>query len=209
MVASNKNMAMRWALAGPVVVFGAWGAWGATGCSSSSNSPAANPPADAGMQVVDAAQTGDAGLGFPVPDCHSCSPTSTCGGVLSSPDAGLTYCTQTCEASTDCPSGTACISNFETPGLDSDCLRPCTSDTDCSGGFICRSDVTGGTSICWSPYPPPTTVTPDAGADTGTPADAGVDSATTDDAGSDASPATDAATDAATTDAGADAADGG
>src|SRR6185437_6021181 len=116
MVASNKNVVVRWGLAGSVAVLGAWGAWGATGCSSSSSPPA--PLSDGGGNtVVDAAQTGDAGLGFPVPDCHSCSATATCGGVLSSPDSGLAYCTQTCEASTDCPATTACIANFETPGL--------------------------------------------------------------------------------------------
>src|SRR6185437_15649170 len=72
MVASKKNAFVRWALAAPVV---ALGAWGATGCSSSSS-----PDTGFDSGVVDASQNGDAALGVVVPNCNSCSATSTCGG---------------------------------------------------------------------------------------------------------------------------------
>ncbi|HEX4447188.1 MAG TPA: hypothetical protein VH044_10645, partial [Polyangiaceae bacterium] len=138
-------------------------------------------------------------LGVPVSSCAGCP---VCGGILTGPDAGATYCTQPCSTSADCPTGTGCVMNVLTASLDMNCLRTCTTDTDCAGGFICRSDLGTTGSYCWSPYPTPVdSGTPVADAST----DAGVDAATADAGEPDATP--DAATpDAATPDASSDAA---
>jgi hypothetical protein len=142
-------------------------------------------------------------LGVPVPSCAGCP---TCGGVLSGPDSGLTYCTQACTTNADCPTGTGCVMNVISPTLDDECLRTCATDTDCSGGFICRTDLGTPGGYCWSPYPPPV----DAGIP---PVEAGADAEV--DASADAALPTDAGEPDASTpldgslDAAVDAADAG
>jgi hypothetical protein len=134
-----------------------------------------------------------------------CDPRcASCGGVLVSATTGVSFCTQSCTMTSDCPTGTACVSNILTSALMNECLRTCTTDADCAGGtnqFVCRSDLGTPTPLCWTPYPPPAqdsgTTVPDAGSDaavdsgnpdTGTPVDSGSD-ASTDAGGDDASDA--------------------
>jgi hypothetical protein len=190
MVDPSKKTFVRRLLAGPVLVLVAWGA---SGCSDSS-SPS-NPVSDASTADVEAGPPPP--LGVPVTSCAGCP---VCGGILTSPDAGATYCTQACSTNADCPSGTGCVMNVLTASLDMDCLRTCTSNADCLGGFICRSDLGTPGSFCWSPYPTPVdsgTPVADAAADAGVdaaPADAGEPDGATPDGSADA--ATDAALDA-------------
>ncbi len=170
------------------------------GCSDSSTAT----PADASADSSNADAQGEAGpappLGVPVSSCAGCP---VCGGVLGSPTAGITYCTQNCDAGSDCPTGTACVPNQTSKFLLNECIRTCTSDTDCTAPFICRSDLVSPGSFCWSPYPAPASTQPDSGttADAG---DAGGPDAQTPDTGA----PVEAGPDGALTDAG-DAGDGG
>jgi hypothetical protein len=122
---------------------------------------------------------------------------------------GITYCTQTCKASADCPTGTACVANTTSSKiLDMNCLKTCTGDSDCKSPFICRSDLPTPGNYCWSPYPPPSAGGQDAAvvdagaAETGSPADSGAqpDSGASPDSG--APPDSGALPDAAPPDAG-------
>ncbi len=139
------------------------------------------PPVEAGPQPI----------GDPVASCGSCP---VCGGALASATTGVSYCTQNCQTDSDCPKGTACMTDPIASALNKQCLKPCQANSDCAGIFICRSDIEDAGNVCWSPYPPP--VAPDGG--TG-----GIDSG-----GADAGPGVDAAPEAgsdAASDSGLDA----
>jgi hypothetical protein len=148
-------------------------------CSSDDSSNPGDASADSSMQVEAAVDAGPPPpLGVPVSSCAGCP---VCGGVLGSPTTGITYCTQNCDAGTDCPTGLACVPNQTSMFLRNECIRTCTSNADCTAPFICRSDLVSPGSFCWSPYPTPATPTmpmPDAGtaadaADGAPPADTG------------------------------------
>ena len=167
-----KNASLGWAVGGLVMSLSALGV---TGCSDSSAGPSGGD-ASVADGAVDAAPPP---FGVPVSDCTACI-SSICGGVLGSPDSGITYCTEVCTTTADCPMGTACVANSTSKDLSNNCLKTCTGDTDCTAPFICRTDLGSPGSYCWSPYPPLGTSTPDAGQtpdaapDTGTtPSDAG------------------------------------
>ena len=198
MVITLKKASLGWGLGGLIVSLFALGP---SGCSSDS----ASPSGDASTAVADGAvDDGPAPpLGVPLPSCAGCP---VCGGVLGSATTGISYCTKDCTANTDCPTGTACVANTNSPtALDMQCIKTCASNSDCTAPFICRSDLGTPGSYCWSPFPAPEggmtmnagNVVPEAGvAETGAPAvEAGTDAG--------------APADAATIDAGGDASDGG
>jgi hypothetical protein len=173
-----------------------------SGCSdSSSSSTPADASADSSMLTEAAFDGPTPPLGVPVKDCTGCP---VCGGVLGSPTTGISYCTQNCDAGSDCPMGTACVANQTSSILPMECIQSCTTSADCTAPFICRSDLSTPGSYCWTPFPPP------AVQDSGTPVDAGdagVSDASPTDTGA---PADTGSPDGAPTDAATgDAADGG
>ena len=171
-----------------------------SGCSSD-NSAAADGGTDSSTEA--SAEAGPpAPLGVPLPTC-SIANCAVCAGVLGSPDAGITYCTQDCDSGADCPMGLACVANPTSSFLNNQCIKTCTSNADCTAPFVCRSDLKTPGSYCFSPFPAPGTgqdsgtpvpdggtPTPDAAPDTGSstpdsgPPDAGsITDASPDDAG--------------------------
>jgi hypothetical protein len=197
MVITSKKSSLGWALGGLVVSLFALGP---SGCSSDSASPTGGDASTADVQADVMVEAGPPPpLGVPVSSCAGCP---VCAGVLGSPTTGISYCTQDCTTTADCPTGTACVANTTSSTLlDMQCIKACASDSDCTTPFICRSDLPTAGSYCWSPFPPPG----DGGADGGDAAvaDTGVPE-TTPEAGTPDSGAPDAQADA-----GADAADGG
>jgi hypothetical protein len=173
MVITLKKASLGWGFGGLVVSFCAVVQ---IGCSDNNS---AQPRGDA--STSDALGEDGGGppppLGVPVASCAGCP---ICGGVLGGPTTGITYCTQVCKASADCPTGTACVANTTSSMiLDMNCLKTCTGDSDCKSPFICRSDFPTPGMYCWSPYPTPSAAGPDAAvadtgaAETGAPADSG------------------------------------
>jgi hypothetical protein len=165
-------------------------AFAQSACSSDDSSSPGDASADSSMQAEAAFDGPAPPLGVPVSSCAGCP---VCGGVLGSPTTGITYCTENCDAGSDCPTGTACVPNQTSSLLRNECIRTCTSNADCTAPFICRSDLVSPGSFCWSPYPAPATSMPDSGTatdagdagtvDSGTPADTGAP-----DAGPDSGP---------------------
>ena len=196
MVITSKKSFLGWGLGGLVVSLFALGP---SGCSSDSASPTGGDASTADVQADVMVEAGlPPPLGVPVTTCAGCP---VCAGVLGGPTTGISYCTQDCTTTADCPTGTACVANTNSAMfLDMQCIKTCASNSDCTTPFVCRSDLPTAGSYCWSPYPPPG----NGGADAGDAAVADTGVETTPEAGTPDSGAPDAQSDA-----GADAADGG
>jgi hypothetical protein len=172
MVITSKKASLGWGFGGLVVSLCAIAQMG---CSDNNSTQAGGDASTDG--VAEDGGGPPPPLGVPVASCAGCP---VCGGVLGGPTTGITYCTQTCKASADCPTGTACVANTTSSMiLDMNCLKTCTGDSDCKSPFICRSDLPTSGKYCWSPYPAPgaggqDAAVADAGAaETGSPADSG------------------------------------
>src|SRR5579859_2628416 len=98
MVITLKSASFGWGLVVSLCVLGS------NGCSGSSAQPAGGDASTPDAMV----EAGPPPLGVPVSSCAGCP---VCGGVLSSPTTGISYCTQDCKMSADCPTGFGCVAN--------------------------------------------------------------------------------------------------